>query len=115
MEKKALMLKSIQNLETQSTTENSFNVFNNASSDYLEKVTTSCGIILGSQSQSASEIISAMQAQELVRIVLAKAEKKKSVKGDDGIQNSKGDNAEVGENLDIIDNELRGCYRFHTE
>lgn len=82
MEKKASMLKSIHNLETQAKTKNSFNVLNNASTDYLDKVATSCGIILGSQSQTASEIISAMQAQELVRAVLARAEKEKLEKGD---------------------------------
>lgn len=80
MEQKASKLKSIQNLETQGKFENPFNVLNNASVDYLEQVAISCGISLGSQSQNAKEIISAMQAQELVRVALARAEKEKKMK-----------------------------------
>lgn len=60
MEKKASRLKSIQNQETQGITTNSFNVLNSTHAEYLEKVAISCGIVLGSQSQAASEIISAM-------------------------------------------------------
>lgn len=62
MEKKASKLKSIQNLEVKGKLENSFNILNFVSTDYLEKVATSCGVIIGKNSQNANEVISAMQA-----------------------------------------------------
>lgn len=65
MQKRGTMLKSIQNMETEGKNERSFTIINNASVDYLENVTSSCGINLGSHLQNPKDIITAMQAQEV--------------------------------------------------
>lgn len=114
MQEKEAMLKSIQNLESQGNTDhNSFNILSNASFSYLENMAVSCGISLGSHTESPQEVISAMQAQELARAALAKA---KLEKGKSSEQNVEGDYKEDSRDedvqLEMVDNVSRGVVGF---
>lgn len=108
MEKKASKLKSIHNLEDPGTPSNPFNVLNLVSSDYLEKVAISCNINLGDNSQSAKEIISSMQAHELVRAALAQAERDKVESSKHETSGLRTENSKRGVSLNIVSSVERG-------
>ena len=114
MQEKAAMLKSIQNLEAQGNSENNpFNIVNKASDKYLESVASSCNITLGSMSESPEEVISAMQAQELVRSAIAQAELRNESSLDKQWDiGSEGVSQEEGIDLADIDNSTRGAVGF---
>lgn len=111
MQEKAALLKSIQNKGNNE--KNPFNILNDASASYLENVALSYGITLGSHLESAKDVISARQAQEIARSAIAKAKLEKVIsseqKVDGEVKEGSGDE-EV--NMNVIDNETRGVVGF---
>lgn len=114
MQEKAAMLKSIQNLEARGNFENNpFNILNKASTNYLEYVAISCDITLGSMSESPEEVITAMQAQELVRSAIAQAELRNESALDKQGDIVFGDvSQDEGAELAVINNSTRGVIGF---
>lgn len=81
MQEKASLLKSIHNLDNKGKiANNSFIILNDTPVHYLEEVASVCGIVLGAQNVGAKDVISAMQAQELARAAIAKADWESKIK-----------------------------------